>query len=61
MPEVMTIVFQYEKGASLPQRLTKAFADNAPFEGVHITAISREDEISRVESLESLEPLYDDE
>ncbi len=50
--KAMTVVIRYDEGAELPQRLTGAFADNAPFEGVTITAISLEDEISPVKQLE---------
>jgi hypothetical protein len=52
MPNFMTVVFKYEDGAELPKKLTKAFAQNGQFEDTEITAISREDEISRVERLE---------
>jgi hypothetical protein len=48
----MTVVIKYEEGAELPKKLTKAFAENVQFEDVEITAISLEDEISRVEVLE---------
>jgi hypothetical protein len=49
----MTVVFKYEGGAELPKKLTKAFAENGQFEDTEITAISLEDEISRVEQLEA--------
>ena len=53
MSRVMTVVIRYEPGAELPKQLTKAFAESVSFEGVEITAISLEDEISRVEQLEA--------
>ncbi|MEZ9205586.1 hypothetical protein AB4455_02975 [Vibrio sp. 10N.261.46.E12] len=53
MSKFMTVVFKSEEGAELPQKLTKAFADQRPFENTDITAISLEDEISRVEQLEA--------
>lgn len=49
----MTVVIKYEEGAELPKKLTKAFAENGLFEDAEITAISLEDEISRVEQLEA--------
>jgi hypothetical protein len=49
----MTVVFEYEEGAEFPSKLTKAFAGSGLFEDAEITAISSEDEISRVEQLES--------
>ncbi|ELI5720930.1 hypothetical protein RRK67_004057 [Vibrio fluvialis] len=52
MTKFMTVVIKYEEGAELPKKLTKAFAENGQFEDAEITAISREDEISRVEELE---------
>lgn len=52
MSRFMTIVIRYDEGAELPKKLTKAFAENIPFEDAEITAISLEDEISRVEELE---------
>jgi len=52
MPKFMTVVFKYEQGAALPKKLTKAFALSAPFEDIEITAISLEDEVSRIEKFE---------
>jgi hypothetical protein len=60
MTKFMTVVIKYEEGAELPKKLTKAFAENGQFEDAEngqfedaeITAISFEDEISRVEELE---------
>ncbi|NAX35481.1 hypothetical protein CAG54_11090 [Vibrio sp. V27_P1S3P104] len=51
----MTVVFKFESGAELPQKLTKAFAESKPFEDAEITAVSFEDEIRRVEQLEENE------
>ena len=48
----ITVVFEYDEGAELPKKLTKAFADNAEFEDSKITAVSLEDEFSRIETLE---------
>lgn len=53
MTKFMTVVFKYEESAELPKKLTKAFADKGQFEDAEITAISLEDEISRVEQLEA--------
>ena len=53
MTKFMTVVIKYEEGAELPKKLTKAFAENGQFEDAEITAISLEDEISRVEQLEA--------
>jgi len=52
MAKFMTVVFAYEEGSKLPLKLTQAFAERSPFEDADITAISFEDEISRVEQLE---------
>lgn len=50
----ITAVFEYEDGAKLPQELTAAFASPSMAYGdSRITAISMEDEISRVEQLEA--------
>ncbi|GGB53573.1 hypothetical protein GCM10011607_12670 [Shewanella inventionis] len=48
----ITVVFEYEDGAELPARITAAFAKNEAFHGVKISAVSLEDEITRVEQLE---------
>jgi hypothetical protein len=49
----ITVVFEYQEGAGLPSKLTKAFAsDSRNFEDVKISAVSMEDEISRAEELE---------
>jgi hypothetical protein len=49
----MTVVFEYEDGAELPAELTSAFkTDSMIYRDTKITAISLEDEISRVERLE---------
>ena len=49
----MTVVFEYEEGANLPMNLTTAFSSyDKKYEDTTITAISLEDEISRVEQLE---------
>ena len=52
--QYLTAVFEYDDGAEYPSKLTQAFADGGKFEDVTITAMSREDEITRVEKLESL-------
>ena len=50
----LTVVFEYEEGATLPQELTTAFASPSMTYGdTRITAVSMEDEISRVERLEA--------
>lgn len=49
----LTAVLEYEEGAELPQAITRAFADGTPLQGATITAVSLEDEISRVEQLEN--------
>lgn len=50
----ITAVFEYEDGASLPQELTAAFASpSMAYSDARITAISMEDEITRVEQLEA--------
>ena len=48
----ITAVFEYEAGAEFPAKLTAAFARNEAFQGVKISAVSLENEISRVEQLE---------
>lgn len=48
----LTVVFEYETGAQLPKDITEAFAGDRKYHGVEITAVSLEDEISRVEQLE---------
>lgn len=50
----ITVVFEHEDGAELPKELTAAFASpSMKYRDTKITAISLEDEISRVEILES--------
>lgn len=50
----LTVVFEYNQGAKLPQELTAAFAsDSMEYRDTKITAVSLEDEISRVERLEA--------
>ena len=50
---VLTVVIHYKEGADLPRKLTQEFADQkGAFDGCEITAVSREDEISRVEEFE---------
>ncbi len=50
----MTVVFEYEEGAVLPKEITEAFkSDSMKFKDARITAVSLENEISRVEALES--------
>ncbi len=51
----MTVVIKYEKGAELPKKLTKAFAEDGQFEDAEITAISLEDEISKLEQYEEVQ------
>ncbi|MDA0155479.1 MULTISPECIES: hypothetical protein [Vibrio] len=53
MEQFMTVVFKFQEGASLPKKLTQAFCADSKYEDVEITAISCDDEISRVEQLES--------
>ncbi|MCG9612830.1 hypothetical protein L1D41_24645 [Vibrio harveyi] len=53
MTKFMTVVFKYEKGAELPKQLTQAFVEDGQFKDTEITAISLEDEISRIEQLEA--------
>jgi len=52
--QYLTAVFEYDDQAKYPKLLTQAFANGGNFEDVTITAMSHEDEISRVEELESL-------
>lgn len=49
----ITVVFEYEQGAVLPEKLTEAFKGDGEYKDTRITAVSLEDEISRVEQLES--------
>lgn len=50
----LTVVFEYNQGAKLSQELTAAFAsDSMEYRDTKITAVSLEDEISRVERLEA--------
>lgn len=56
MKKYMTVVLEYEPGENCPKvinEITGAFADEKPFLGARVTAISLEDEISRVEQLEN--------
>lgn len=53
MEQFMTVVFKFQEGASLPKKLTQAFCADSKYEDVEITAISCDDEISRVERLEA--------
>jgi len=48
----ITAVFEYEEGAEFPAQITAAFAKNEAFQGVKITAVSLEDEITREEQLD---------
>lgn len=51
--QFQTAVFEYEEGAKLPRAITEAFkSDSMMFQGVKVTAVSMEDEISRCERLE---------
>jgi hypothetical protein len=52
MDKVMTVVLKGPAGSDLRQKVLAAFKDNKPFMGAQITAISLEDEITRVEKLE---------
>jgi len=52
--QYLTVVFEHDGKSNLPKKLTKSFAENVDFEGCRITAVSLEDEISRVEKLEEL-------
>jgi hypothetical protein len=49
----MTVVFEYSDGAELPQEITKAFCGDGSYKDTTITAVSLEDEVSRVELLEA--------
>ena len=49
----ITAVFEYNQGDHFPAALTEAFAKDVLFHGVRITAVSLEDEITRVEQLEN--------
>ena len=52
--EYLTVVFEYESGAKLPQELTDAFTSaSGAYKDARITAVSMEDEISRCEQLEN--------
>ncbi len=53
MDQFMTVVLKFKKGATLPKKLTQAFREDSKYEDVEITAISCDDEISRVEQLEA--------
>ena len=49
-----TIVFQHESDSLIIQDMLKAFAENeGSYADARITAVSKEDEISRVELLET--------
>jgi len=48
----ITVVFEYEQGATLPKELTEAFKIGSEYKDTLITAVSLEDEISRVDKLE---------
>ncbi len=52
MKKYITAVFEYCQGDEFPTQLTKAFADDEMFHGVKITAVSLEDEFTRIEKLE---------
>ncbi|WP_435000193.1 hypothetical protein ACRZ5S_22515 (plasmid) [Vibrio scophthalmi] len=52
MTNFMTVVFKYENDAEFPKNITRAFMGNGEFEDVEITAVSCEDEISRLEKFE---------
>jgi len=45
MANYLTVVFEYEDGAELPKKLTKAFAGDLKFEDAKIVTASHEDEI----------------
>lgn len=51
--EYITVVFEYEQGDSLPKELSRAFSVDGKYKDTVITAMSCEDEISRVETLET--------
>lgn len=53
----ITVVFEYTDGAALPKELTTAFKDGGSYRDAVITAISMEDEISRVEQFEQQQEL----
>jgi hypothetical protein len=58
--EYLTVVFEYEPGDELPKSIMKAFADDTPFQGVRIAAVSLEDEIARLEKIEDGDDDSDD-
>ena len=54
MEKYITVVFEYEQGASLPKELFKAFAtEDRVYKDTQITGVSTEDEFVRVENLEA--------
>lgn len=50
--QYLTVVFEHDGSSELPQKITKAFADETAFDGCTVTAISNRDEITRMEELE---------
>ncbi|KZX57896.1 hypothetical protein A3709_19935 [Halioglobus sp. HI00S01] len=57
----MTAVFEYDEGAELPRLITEAFSsETMAFHDAKVTAVSMEDEITRVEKLEQLEQQIED-
>lgn len=55
MDEFITVVFKCPADSELRNEVKTAFKDNKNFMDAQITAVSLEDEISRVERLENLE------
>jgi hypothetical protein len=50
--DFITVVFKCPADSVLRKEVMTAFKDNKPFKDAQITAVSLEDEISRVEQLE---------
>lgn len=52
MKKYLTVVFEYDQGAKLPQELLEVFRTHCQYQDITITAVSLEDEITRNEQLE---------
>lgn len=50
--QYFTAVFEYEGEAPFLKEITTAFKDGVEFNGVRVTGVSLEDEMTRVEQLE---------
>lgn len=53
MKKYLTVVFEHDGQSDFIAKLSEAFANDVDFEGCRITAMSLEDEISRVEKFEN--------